>query len=51
MPDNAIVSGKQFKILKSKLNLILRSFNDSAGKFFVIGVEVKYLLKAQYSRK
>lgn len=50
VPDNAIMSGKQFKILKSKLNLILQFVNDSSQKFVVSGVEFEYLLKSQESR-
>ncbi|CAH1418284.1 unnamed protein product [Lactuca virosa] len=47
--DNAIMSGKQFKILNSKMNSILQFLNDSVGKSFVSGFEVKYMLKSQES--
>lgn len=46
VPDNAIMSGKHFKILNTDLNLILKFLNDSVGKSSVSGVEVEYLLKA-----
>ncbi|CAI9299835.1 unnamed protein product [Lactuca saligna] len=49
MHDIAIMSGKQFKMLNSKLNSILEFLNDSVGKTYVSGVEVEYLLKSQES--
>lgn len=43
---NAIISGKQYKILNSKLNSILQLLNDSARKSTFSGEEVELLLKS-----
>lgn len=49
LEDHAIMSGKQIKILNSKLNSILQFLNDSVGKSTISGKEVQYLLKSQES--
>lgn len=47
--DNVIMSGKQYKILNSKLNTILYFLNENVVKCFVSGDEVEFLLKNQES--
>ena len=41
-----LMSGKQFKILNQKLNLILQSQADSGAKKSVSGIEVDVIIKA-----
>ncbi|CAH1446505.1 unnamed protein product [Lactuca virosa] len=50
IPDELIMSGKQFKILNSKMNSILQFLADTGSKHYVSGVEVDYLLTTQESR-
>lgn len=45
--DNAIMLGKQYIIMNSKLNTILQFLNDNAWKPFVSGEEVEFLLNSQ----
>lgn len=47
--DITIMSGKQYKILNSKLNTILYFLNENVVKCFVSGDEVEFLLKNQES--
>ncbi|CAI9292929.1 unnamed protein product [Lactuca saligna] len=44
--DDLIMSGKQFKILNSKMNSILHFLADTGDKNSTCGVEVEYLLKS-----
>lgn len=44
------MSGKQFKILNSKINSLLQVVVDIGGKNYVSGVEMEYMMKAQESR-
>ncbi|CAH1425495.1 unnamed protein product [Lactuca virosa] len=46
VPDEAIMSGKQFKIFNSKMNSIFQFLNDRTGKSSVSSSEVKFLLKS-----
>lgn len=50
VPNNVIISSKQFKILNSTINYVLEFMNTSVGKSSVSGVDVEYLLMSQYSR-
>lgn len=50
LDDNAIISGKQHKILNSKLNSILQFLNESVGKSNFGGEEVEFLLKSHESQ-
>lgn len=46
IPDNMIMSGKQFKILNNKLNYLLQIQDDTGGRNFVSGVEMDFMLKS-----
>lgn len=48
--DDLIISGKQYKILNSKMNSLFQFMGNTIGKNCVTRVEVDYLLKAQESR-
>lgn len=43
------MSGKEFKILNSKINSLLQVTADTGGKNYVTGAKMDYLLKAQES--
>lgn len=45
-----IMFGKQFKILNTKINMILQFLVDIGNKNSLSRIEVDYLLKAQQSR-
>lgn len=47
--DNAIMLGKQYIIMNSKLNTILQFLNDNVGKSYMSGEEVDFSLKSQES--
>lgn len=42
VPDEAIMFGKQLKILISKMNSILYFLSDTTGKTSISGIEVEY---------
>ncbi|CAI9289560.1 unnamed protein product [Lactuca saligna] len=48
--DDLIMSGKQFKILNSKMNSLFQIVADNEGKHYVTGTEMDYLMKAQESQ-
>ncbi|CAI9286819.1 unnamed protein product [Lactuca saligna] len=50
IPDDLIMSGKQFKILNSKINSLLQIQADTGGKYFVAEFEMEYLMKAPETR-
>lgn len=50
IPNEMIMSGRQFNILNSKMNLILQFLADTGSKHSISGVEVDSLLKDQESR-
>ncbi|CAH1449341.1 unnamed protein product [Lactuca virosa] len=50
IPDELIMSGKQLRIINSKINSLLQITVDTRGKNYVTGVEMDYLLKSQESR-
>lgn len=45
--DHMLMSGKKFKILNHKLNLLLQFQVDTVGRKAVSGMEVDILLKSQ----
>lgn len=49
---HAIMPGKQYKILNSKLNTLLQFLNDSSAftTSFVVGEDVEFLLKGQETK-
>lgn len=47
MDDNAIMSGKQYKILNSIRNSIVQFINDNSGKSNLSGKQVEFLWKSQ----
>lgn len=49
IPNDIIMSSKQFKILNSKMNYLLQFMADTGGKNYVNRVEFDYLLKDQES--